>query len=682
MYLASLSASSRKRANRQLKAVHGQISTLRHEEEVNFSFHCEGQKNVPAAWNAFTEDLVYFGVQVAYLLADVPIARELPMFNAQGKRKVLDFQNFSWDAFPDLKLLILEGPSSFDAASRFLFAGAPAVIMLPEHESKDNFRHHLVQSMMEGKTVRESIQSASQVVKLQIPYIVIPSDPIEFWEWRENRLRHDLTQGCMLSFSYEERMQNWQWTTDTFIEPVVEEEKVEEEIVEEETPWYDEQLEFASWELKHEQQDFRQARQREYFHTAAMNGIKLDNPFHTIDPVVIEEPEPVEEYVVFPEDKGNEGQESTPTLLSDIPLFTDGADFHGHQEYTHHRAERGEHKADQEPGGASPGRNMSIPLMTWASLALCIFALGATAYIMPGRQTPSLKDLAMLRSFKSTENYNVLLLPFHPENLDSLEPSTSERELRDWVNSMRESEKMGVHVMYVNPGEYPSSSEEAKRIGSIYDANLVIWGNPHSRNSASGKHYLHYVATHALYGNEFSATNQSGANAPVDIYDLQEGYIVGSVEDIHHWILATAYLKKGEYQSAYSNLQLIQNKDKKGMALIHQMIAKCYYAMEYMEDCIASYTKAIDLDPGNPNPYFQRACMYELNEEPAKAIGDYNMALRMNPMHIKAKSRLKKLMDKEDDYDLTIPSVKAGNTGSFTLLDGDKTDLDRFYETR
>ncbi len=65
---------------------------------------------------------------------------------------------------------------------------------------------------------------------------------------------------------------------------------------------------------------------------------------------------------------------------------------------------------------------------------------------------------------------------------------------------------------------------------------------------------------------------------------------------------------------------------------------------------IASYTKAIELNPGNADVYFQRGIAREMANKIGDAIKDYEKTLELSPNHYLAMEYLAKLYESEGDY--------------------------------
>jgi len=653
LYLACVSSSSKKRYTRQLKAVQEELDLLVDKHAPTILIHREGAKNVPFAWQAFHDELAYHEVQLAYFFSASPEKSSIYLTNKASKRQELDIQNFSWQSFPDIHLLILDGPYSKDRAERFLFAGVPAVFLLPKGVDRRYFRFLFFTQLLKGARLRKALEETAKGLEIQIPHYSIPSDPYEYSEWKENVREDNEDKGCLIHLDKSGNVLDWTWTAFGYTEEDKSSEPIEEE--EEASEWFELSESFSTWTEAQVSETYAEVREREYRHIAVRNGGEAFDPIQSEwkDEMNHQASEAHAQY-------SQSSYELVPTSYQHL----EEEEIHAPQPEAKFE-EEGFHRPDMQPEASASQSFLSWPVLTWATLALCLLALSSLAYMMPGRQTPRISDFQFLSNFNSASSYNVLLLPFEPVGREETGIPLAERSVKDWVNTLKESQDLGVNVIYAQGSQPPQTTEEAKRIGEIYEASLVIWGDYGNPSADSNLHHLRYVSPNADY-----STEEPGAAAFNDVYDLQEGFLTGAIEDINYWILATAYLKKGDYQSAYTNLQLMQRKQGRGAAVVHHMIAKCYLGLEYFGDCIDSYSQAIKLDPGNANSYFQRAYVYEMQQQTDQAILDYQRALEMNPNHLKAKSRLKALESRDKQIEVKVPRLNDPQNGSFTLLEG------------
>lgn len=676
LYLASLSSHQKKRSTRQLKSVQDELTKLVSELSPTTLIHREGSRDVPFAWDALMGEFVYEQVQIVYFHSEGNTGADLFLSQKSPKRQPLDLEAFGWKAFPDMSLLVLDGNYPFELAEKLLFSDAPAVLVMPQTDNKKGFRQVLFTELLKGEKLSFALNTACNEMGIQMPLYTIPSDPYAYWSWKESRENEDLTAGCLINLSGKERIINWSWTpygyhadeaqdTNWQAEP---EKNYFEETVEAEEPkaWYEADSEFSTWYTGQLMSSYQEGREREFRHIAAKTGDINPNP-NAGSPKRLEIEQQSYSYSHPPEVHG--GYELIPTSSIEEREVIEEA-YQPSHEYGYKN--EGEKQEDVSPPTGSTNPWLSWPVLTWIGLTCALLTLSSIAYVMPGRQTPKLNNFKFLSHVSSAEDYKVLLLPFDPILAEDGGSSWAEKTVRDWVNTLPESQEMGIEVIYANGSALPANTEEAKRIGEIYNANLVIWGDYSQFSRDTSLHHLKYVSPHSDYMKTSHSEAVSGAAAFNDVYDLQEGFLTGGIEDINYWILATAYMKRGDYRSAYSNLQLVTESNGRGMAVVHQMIAKCYFGLEYFSDCIEAYTTAIDHDPANANAFYQRANVYHLIKKNEEAIADYEMALKLNPNHLEAKAKLEEVIEEGKNIEVTLPEVDQSSKTSFTLAKEEK----------
>ncbi|MEO1806466.1 MAG: tetratricopeptide repeat protein [Bacteroidota bacterium] len=398
-------------------------------------------------------------------------------------------------------------------------------------------------------------------------------------------------------------------------------------------------------------------------------------------------PEPI--YLEFAEVKMEESTPKVeeviprPTMRSiiqdptDRPLETALSDSIRERELMIHQNPQNtsRHVADPQPN--PPHQNVSWLAGVWGVGVSMFIALSLLLFVGQDPEMELAGTPNLLETFQQTNKYNVLILPFtlHPDCF--VEGKTKEEEIKNWLNTLQESSELGLHVAFANGVACPQNAEEAKRIGEVYGAHLVLWGNYGSPSWDSTAFNLNYVALDNILIKDPATEVQYGGRSFLDIYDLKEGNFSGSLADIHHWILATAYLRNEDYQAAYSNLSLIESKRQQGYALYHRMLAKCYQGMGYFKDCIKEYTEAIRLNPQDPNSYHQRGRVFAALNLKEKALSDYEYALTINPHHREALDQREQLWLELDAVEINLNTVNPQKG----LSDGDWKEVELAIKT-
>ncbi|MFH1115687.1 MAG: tetratricopeptide repeat protein [Pseudomonadota bacterium] len=89
--------------------------------------------------------------------------------------------------------------------------------------------------------------------------------------------------------------------------------------------------------------------------------------------------------------------------------------------------------------------------------------------------------------------------------------------------------------------------------------------------------------------------------------------------------------------------------------------AEGYFREGYMasmarewDSAISLYTKSIELNPDNPEPYMQRAAALEMANRIDEAIADYRSTLRLKPDYYLAMEYLAKLYESKGEYSKAV----------------------------
>jgi tetratricopeptide (TPR) repeat protein len=85
--------------------------------------------------------------------------------------------------------------------------------------------------------------------------------------------------------------------------------------------------------------------------------------------------------------------------------------------------------------------------------------------------------------------------------------------------------------------------------------------------------------------------------------------------------------------------------------------AFAYRNLKQYKEAIADYTKAIAIDPKDPDGYRHRAQAYILAGDSAKAAEDFKAILKMKPDDVDAQSRLKALETRANASPTAMPTA-------------------------
>ncbi|HTP65354.1 MAG TPA: tetratricopeptide repeat protein [Geobacteraceae bacterium] len=90
-----------------------------------------------------------------------------------------------------------------------------------------------------------------------------------------------------------------------------------------------------------------------------------------------------------------------------------------------------------------------------------------------------------------------------------------------------------------------------------------------------------------------------------------------------------------EYQQRIAELEKIVANDPKNLQA-WSMLANDYYDTDQPQKAIDAYSRAIELDPNNPNLYTDQGVMYKRISAFDKALANFEKAQKIDPKHLQS----------------------------------------------
>lgn len=295
------------------------------------------------------------------------------------------------------------------------------------------------------------------------------------------------------------------------------------------------------------------------------------------------------------------------------------------------------HKSDQSeevpPAPASKKRRSSglNVMIGFAVLMGTIMMAVGMLWIQIQSRTVDPQD-QLLQIFTESEAYRVLLLPMQPYASDQA-AFMHEKELQTWINAAPGATNIQMEAAFIESTHYPRTKEEAKRIGEVFEADIVLWGGANPLED--GMYHLQYASLQRMDDTTIAPAG-IGHTAIHDVYALGEGEIAGTKDDIISQLMAIAHLNQEQYQAAYSNLKLVPTYDFSEMATVHHLIATCYQGMNNFEESLVAYDAAIAHTDHPENLLAHQASLLMHMAKPEEALASFDQALALNPLHLEA----------------------------------------------
>ena len=679
LYLAFANSSRKKKGSKELKALQQELTSLLDsltQDGKHLLIDREGIEGSPYGYHLLTETIEREAIEILYIASE-PTDLDHLYFNATGgSRKTIDWDQMSLEQLPNLKLVIVDGGGSLELVERFLFAGAPMVVASqyegssPDQAQASDFHKQVLLRLGSGRNLQESIEAVGKLVSKDIQPTLIPSDPYEYWDFKEAyEEKGEFVWGSYVHSGNAELLnQPIFLPTPEAVPPA--EAKEEVPPVEESVPVVEavppSPKEEVMLEVANTPEPKPEAPEQESIRILSQSFGNEPSTRYLQD-IREYESEGILRKVAywsqalstnsFPPPKQRPSSILSPPIPRKEPEIPGGRVLPLTQPILEEEFVGSSSNSILHPPAHPPLRNSDKKTGSFHKL-LAMVGMGALLLIVGSgllynyfQPNNALSVQGLNSAFLNTETYNVLLLPFLPGPDCSPTDALNEMAVRDHLSSLPESAELGIKIA-TSEGfaiSCPASSEEAKRIGEVNNAHLVIWGSPTNSSGNEELVKIQYVALNQHKDPLTKSTKQIGYQAFEDVYDLQEGFFAGRSQDLVYWILAVAHLKSEGYPAAISYIEQITVQERPEFSVLMQMLAKCYLGMERFEDALKAYDEAIYLNPHNPNVYHHRGRLHQQLNHKDLALSDYTEAIRLNPKHLKAQYQRRLLLEGKKD---------------------------------
>ena len=422
--LAYVHSSKKKRGVQELRTLQTLLSDKASPDAI--SWQREGHD---AIWgvDCFSGRTVSSPIQGIHLSLHLDHTEHWWLNDYAGRKAQLDWDQIRLDEISGLRWVWIDGQHSTEASEKMLFSGSPVVLTGDESLATAWYKY-----LAEGYSISEAWHLAGD----NLPVYVIPSDPFEYWAWREKRVNAESGPALLVLSSNESALEYCPVPDGVPLFAEVEVERVKEKQPRET---------ICSWDVHNLARSIEVARREEleYRH---------------------------------PSEKGKE----VGTALAVTDGFEPEWDI---------PEERIIEITSREDVRFRPRKRV---LATVMSACLCIGLLLVGVWQMGWKLSEDQIDrLAHFSTFSDSARFRVILLPFHPEQGCSPTNIWDEMAVRDHLISRPEATELGLEVTYITPGSCPDREEDARRLAEIYNADVLIWGE--TSGEKSNDLQLHYV---------------------------------------------------------------------------------------------------------------------------------------------------------------------------------------------
>ena len=266
--------------------------------------------------------------------------------------------------------------------------------------------------------------------------------------------------------------------------------------------------------------------------------------------------------------------------------------------------------------------------------------------------------------FQNNKKLKILILPFKKYAGEKVELASILKEVLDNIFEDDRFAQSVTEIKVLKSKEtlYSKRSERLK-VASEQDANLVLWGNYISFNTASktirlyfdfiGSNYHHFDANkgnveiaidmdnlNELKENEALQNLLNTAlaveciknNNPIKyfIYKSRLGFSEGETKLLFNKEKGKFHYDRKEFEEAYSSWSKTVQECPDDVKMLINFGSVCRFLVKYNE-AEETYLYAIQLAPENPKLYDNLGNVFLKNKDYSRAIAQYNKALELDP---------------------------------------------------
>lgn len=218
-----------------------------------------------------------------------------------------------------------------------------------------------------------------------------------------------------------------------------------------------------------------------------------------------------------------------------------------------------------------------------------------------------------------SDNFNVLLLPFHPDEECKAENLEMEQELIGLLNTSQWAKEMKIDVKLMTEEDCPYKPQVAQELGKEHNADVIVWGfyNPKKQKAEILYTWINDVI--------------KGHTGLVQLTDLRNGfYLKDDINYIGNWLIGVAACSQDKWEEALTSFQYTTTE--KCDVAITPLIGHCYYALHRQTE-VDSIMKVI----GNCVPEYVGLAMigwrHQIGQKRQEAFDHYTKALEKNPKY-------------------------------------------------
>jgi len=306
-------------------------------------------------------------------------------------------------------------------------------------------------------------------------------------------------------------------------------------------------------------------------------------------------------------------------LVDQDHLFADSQDYTAIKEET--------------PSKISPWlKPLMAGLTSLMGVGLVLFSLFSQ---VPNRLVNQLAGNTVCPFPTGSNTYNILILPFYPENDCGREESGYKSAVREGIERLKEVNNMPINAQYHN-ALCPTSDFFANGVGGTCNANMVIWGTFLDQTDDQELVTLHFSTTNHFGEGQLLAEQQAPWEIRTNEPEELSAFVGEYLKPVVLWSEANKLYQKGLYQQAAEAFQQLATSFDEPFVSVEHRIAQSYAQLNLYDLAIIHYDKALALHPEQVDLLVERSRIHLANKSFKLAETDLNLALSYDPNSVNA----------------------------------------------
>ncbi len=259
-----------------------------------------------------------------------------------------------------------------------------------------------------------------------------------------------------------------------------------------------------------------------------------------------------------------------------------------------------------------------------------------------------------------SDNFNILLLPLHPDKECKSDNREMENELMGLLNASQWAKAMNIDIKLLENQECPYKPQIAQQLGKEHNADVIVWGfyNPKKQKSEILYTWINDVI--------------EGHMGFPQLTDLRNGfYLQDDVNYIGNWLIGVAACSQNKWAEALTAFQYVAS-DKCDVA-VTPLITHCYYLLHKEAEVDSMFNIAVSCVPKYVG-LAMRGWRQHIGRKYQDAFNDYSEAIKLNPKYRSAYEHRGTVLFEREKY----PEAIADFTNAIRL----GSDEESVYSTR